>query len=295
MSKIKKISILTLTYNNSDLLGKAISSVNRQRINSKYEVEYLVVDDHSSNLNMEHIESYLTLCPFQCKLIINPQNIGTVRSFNQAISGAIGDIIIPLSADDEFYDEYVVSNIIDEFERSHALIITGLRALIKDNIEQRTLPFITDTVFFESESALLKRIILKGNIISGASTYYHRKIFEKIGLFDERYQLLEDFPFYVKALSNGINIHLLRRKVIRYRTGGVSDSDTMNPILKEDFIKSYHYILSLGFLGYWETRFILYSKTLSRSDKRKFFNLLNYPEQCIYACFLKILMLFKQH
>ncbi|PKH01849.1 hypothetical protein CXF72_14920 [Psychromonas sp. MB-3u-54] len=288
MNKIKKISILTLTYNNSHLLGKAISSVNRQIISSKYKVEYLVVDDASSNLNIENVKSKLEDCPFKYRLIVNPQNLGTVKSFNRAILESVGEIIIPLSADDEFYDEYVVSNIIDEFEKSQALILTGIRVPVKDDKELNDLPLIKDRLFFQARTSLLNRIVLKGNIISGSSTYYHKQAFEKLGLFEEHYKLLEDFPFYVKALANNVDIHFFNRKVIRYSTGGISDSATMSPILKDDFIKSYRYIISLDFLGYWQSRFIFYSKILNRNDKRKVSNLLRYPEQYLYSFFLKV-------
>jgi len=287
MNKIKKISILTLTYNNSNLLSKAISSVSSQIIDSKYEVEYLVIDDCSTNLNVQYIESKLADCPFPCKLIINPINLGTVKTFNRAIMESFGDVIIPLSADDEFYDEYVVSNIINEFKISQELIITGVRVPVENDKELNALPLVKDRCFFQSRPSLLNRIVLKGNIISGASTYYHREIFDKIGLFEEMYTLLEDFPFYVKALTNSVNIHFLNRKVIRYSTGGVSDSGTINSILMDDFIKSYHYILSLNFLGYWQSRFIFYSKILTRNDKRKLSTFLQYPEQYFYSCFLK--------
>jgi len=295
MNKIRKISILTLTYNNSHLLVKAISSVNRQIINSKYKVEYLVVDDGSENLNVEYVKSKLEACPFECRLIVNSQNLGTVKSFNRAILESIGDVIIPLSADDEFYDEYIVSALIEEFERSQALIVTGIRVPVKDSKELNVLPSIKDKSFFQSRSSLLNRIVLKGNIISGASTYYHKKVFERLGLFDENYKLLEDFPFYVKALTNGMNIHLFNRKVIRYTKGGVSDSETLNPILRDDFIKSYQYIISLGFLTYWQSRFIFFSKILNRNDKRKISIFLQYPEQYLFSCFLKIKKLKDSH
>lgn len=286
--KIKKISIISLTYNNSHLLDKAISSVNSQVINSKYEVEYLVVDDGSPNFNRKNVESALGECSFPHRFIINPKNLGTVKSFNLAILESNGDVIIPLSADDEFYDEYVVSNVISEFERSQELIITGIRVPIKDNKELNALPLRKDRFYFQHRASLLNRIALKGNIISGASTYYHRKIFDKLGLFDQQYLLLEDYPFYVKALVSGVNIHLLNRKVIKYTMGGISTNGSINHILRNDFIQCYYYIISLGILTDWQNRFVLYSNILNRDEKLKLSNLLQYPGQFLYSCFLKI-------
>jgi len=294
MNIINKISIITLTYKNLHLLSNAISSVNSQVIDSKYGVEYLVVDDCSPNFNREYVESKLESCSFQCRLIINPKNLGTVKSFNQAILGSTGDVIIPLSADDEFYDENVVGNIIDEFETSQELIITGIRVPVKDNTELNPLPLIKDRHFFQSRTSLLNRIASRKNIISGASTYYHRKVFDEIDFFDESYRLLEDYPFYLKALASDVNIHFLDRKVIRYGTEGITSSGQINPVLKDDVRKSYRYAISLGILDYSQMRFVFYSKILNRNEQIKFSNLLKYPEQFLYLCFLKVIYIMKR-
>jgi GT2 family glycosyltransferase len=293
MNVINKISIISLTYNNAHLLQKAISSVNSQIIDTKYEVEYLVVDDSSPKFNVQDVEDKLNKIIFKTQLIINPENFGTVKSFNRAIQASSGDIIIPLSADDEFYDEYVVRDIITEFINSQELIITGVRVPIKEDKELNSLPLIKDRHLFQSRVLLLNKISSRGNIISGASTYYHRSVFDKVGFFDENYRLLEDYPFYLKTLANGINIHFLNRNVIKYGTDGLTNNGRVNHLLIADFIKSYRYAISLGVLDFWQIRFVIYSKILNYDEKFSILNLLKYPDQFIIYCILKVKSIIK--
>ena len=251
MRKIKKISIITLTYKNWRLLDRAINSIKLQVIDNKYEVEYFIVDDGTEDFDQTQVQNSLINFPYKNSIFVNHKNIGTVKSFNNAILRTTGELIIPLSADDEFYDANVISDIITEFENTNNLIITGIRIPITLGKELEGFPLIRDRHLFSDRDTLLNRIALKGNIISGASTYYHREIFHRIGLFDESYRLLEDFPFYVKALRNGFDIGLFERKTIRCGMYGISSNGVINLILNNDVIKAHQSILESDVLGFF--------------------------------------------
>jgi GT2 family glycosyltransferase len=251
MRQINKVSIITLTYKNWRLLDSAINSVKLQIIEKKYEVEYFIVDDGTEDFDQTQVQNNLINFPYKNDIFINHKNIGTVKSFNNAILRTSGELIIPLSADDEFYDGNVVSDIITYFENTNHLIITGIRIPITLGKELEGFPLIRDRHFFSDKGALLNRIALKGNIISGASTYYHREIFDRIGLFDESYHLLEDFPFYLKALKNDIDIGLFKRRTIRCGMQGISSNGVVNLMLNNDFIKAQQSILESDVLGFF--------------------------------------------
>ncbi|MGE6200798.1 glycosyltransferase, partial [Aeromonas media] len=232
---VNKISIVTLTYKNSHLLYKSISSVANQIFNESYQVEYLIVDDCSDDFDKDFVVNILRKTNLNYRVIVNAYNMGTVASFNNAIKLSTGDIIIPLSADDEFYDNNVVNDIVQEFSFKKCQVLTGYRVLKSEDGEIERFPKEKVVNIFNDRNLLLKYIKLRGNIISGASTYYARFIFEEFGFFDERYRLLEDYPFYLKVLSNGGNISLFKRNVIIYGDDGVSSSKKINPLLKNDY------------------------------------------------------------
>ena len=89
--------------------------------------------------------------------------------------------------------------------------------------------------------------ILRGNIISGASTAYAKCVFEEYGLYDEKCRLLEDWPYYLEVLSKGERITMWEHPVIYYRWGGISTKqNTLSPQLEQDFVNTrykYHQTL----------------------------------------------------
>ncbi|MBS4688251.1 glycosyltransferase [Aeromonas sobria] len=281
---IRKVSIITLIYNNWHLLDSAIQSVANQKINEKYDVEYILLDDGSNDLNVEHINSLLHDVCFENRLIINSENIGTVAALNKAIEISSGDIIVPLSADDCFYDDKVVNDIIVEFEKSNVLIVTGLRIPVANGIENASLPAKIEWGLFSQRELLLRYMLLHGNIISGASTYYHRNIFSEIGFFDTAYRLIEDYPYYVKALTLGYDIKILKRNTIKYGVDGVSSSSVANPIVQNDFLAFLKLILDRNDMSLMDRRSIYFNRVLTCSQRKQ--KSLQYLDQVIFR-FLK--------
>lgn len=281
---VNKISIITLTYKNWRLLEKAILSVGNQVIDAKYEVEYLVVDDGTVDFDIDYVTRLVMATGLNYRIIVNPQNLGTVASFNNAIEQSTGDIIVPLSADDEFYDDNVVNDIINEFLFTDAKIITGYKVLISKGYERDCFPRAKVINLFYNRKKLLNYLLYKGNIISGAATYYSRCIFNEIGLFDEKYRLLEDYPFYIKALSNGKDIHFFDRKVIFFGGEGVSSQKKVNNILLNDYRMLFASILEGSNLSFFSKRYFLYSKLIITNKKHVLSWL--YPEQFVYFILL---------
>ncbi|CAJ1853123.1 hypothetical protein IIDPJIOB_02418 [Aeromonas veronii] len=266
---VRKVSIITLIYNNWHFLDCAIQSVANQKINENYDVEYILLDDGSNDLDIEYIKSLLQNVCFESRLIINSENIGTVASLNKAIEVSSGDIIVPLSADDCFYDDNVVNDIIVEFEKSNALIVTGLRIPVANGIEYESLPAKIEWSIFSQREQLLRYILLHGNIISGASTYYHRNIFSEIGFFDTAYRLIEDYPYYVKALTLGYDIKILKRNTIKYGVDGVSSSVVVNPTVQRDFLAFLNIILDRNDISLMDRRSIYFNRVLTCSQRKQ--------------------------
>lgn len=286
MMNISKITIITLTYKNWRLLDKAIKSVVNQVVDQKYKIEYLIVDDGTVDFDASYVSSLLVNSNLNYRIIVNKINVGTVASFNNAIRQSTGDIIMPLSADDVFYDSNVVNDIVNEFSMTDAKIITGYKVLMSDALELDCFPKEKVINLFSNRKKLLKYVLCRGNIISGASTYYLKSVFNDIGFFDEHYRLLEDYPFYIKALSNGIDINFYRRKVICFGDKGVSSVGKVNQILGNDYKILLSRIINNSNLSFFEKRFVIYSRM--KSEKQRYLHSWLYPEQFTYFVIFKL-------
>lgn len=230
----KLVSVVILTYNNFQYLKQCIDSVYNQEYKN---IEIIIGDDGSKNFDRKYIESLFENQRDNIKRIyINQQkvNVGTVRNFNECIKVSNGEIIIPLASDDYFYDEYVISKIVEKFESDNFLIITAKRELMEDGIKV-TLPSDNEVKLLEGNCVDLYKHLFFESFISGASTYYSKEVFKRYGMFDEKYCLLEDYPYYLKLIQAGEKIGFLDYVTIGYRKGGVSTGKEINPKLKNDF------------------------------------------------------------
>lgn len=286
---VGKVSIIMLTYNNWRLIEEAILSVYEQ---SYKDIELIISDDGTLDFDLNYVNKILSQPKnktLKFLVLANKDNEGTVKNFNSAIRKATGDLIIPLSADDSFSDSNVVSDIVHEFNIRKCKILTGLRKPINATKYTKALPEIKNRKYFIDRNTLLYRLMVDGNFISGAATYYHRSVFDVIGFFDEKYRLLEDYPFYIKALSQGVDIILFEREVIKYGVEGVSTSKVKHPALINDFKNNALGILQDDRLTFFDKRKIFYRSFLTKNEKLTLKNLCMYPEQSIMFIFSKLI------
>ncbi len=289
---VEKVSIIMMTYNNWRLIEDAILSVYEQ---SYKNIELIISDDGTLDFDLNYVNNMLNISTnktLKSVVIVNKDNVATVKNFNSAIREAKGDLIIPLSADDIFSDSNVVSDIVHEFNIRKCKILTGLRKSINATKYTKSLPEINKRKYFIDRNTSLYRLMVDGNFISGASTYYHRSVFDFIGFFDEKYRLLEDYPFYIKALSHGVNIALFEREVIQYGLGGVSTSKVKHPALIDDTKKLVLNILQDNSLSLFDRRKVFYRIFLTTKEKLAITSLCRYPDQALTFLLSKFLSKF---
>lgn len=293
---VNKVSVITLIYNNQDLLEGSLKSVYSQNLKNRIPIEYIVLDDGSDGFDPSKLEKWECLfhdLGIRLKVIENKANIGTVKSFNKALRLATGDLIVPLAADDRFYDSYVLEDIIEYFLNNSVLLCTGVRVPIRNDNELPSLPADNKKYLFSDRVRLLKELVYKGNIISGSSTYYHRDVFKKYGFFDENYRLIEDYPFYLRVLSSGGDIAFIDRRVIKYGTDGITKKKKQSPFLICDNERVVKYSREVVKMTSWEKRCFYYQRELSNSLKLNLRNVARYPDQFFIYVMRKIHSYFK--
>lgn len=227
---MKTASVIMLSYNSPDIYC-AINSVLTQSYNS---IQLIIVDDRSDNFDEKAVRDFVALNNrgnVTVDITVNTQNLGTIKASNIALSKATGEYIINLAGDDRFYDNDVVSDIVDEFERTGALVLTGLRSVCDSTLENE-LAILPDkrsiSMLRRMSSQQLFEAMAGCNFIFGCCTARTRTCVEKYGSYDERYRLLDDYTMNMKLLRQGVKITFYDRIFVKYRSGGVSAADRIN-------------------------------------------------------------------
>ena len=96
-----KISILTPTYNRAKLLDKLYTSIIVNQNNNKFEVEWLIMDDGSTDNTRQVINSYINQNIVDIQYYYE-ENKGKMYAINQLVKKSTGDIIIECDSDDYF-------------------------------------------------------------------------------------------------------------------------------------------------------------------------------------------------
>lgn len=118
--ELKKINsnpiatVYTCAYNAAKYLDQAVASVQRQSVFS--EIEYIIIDDHSSDATCEMIAKFALQHP-NVKWFRNERNIGLASSSNFALKQAKGKYLIRIDADDYFSNEFSLARMINEAQK----------------------------------------------------------------------------------------------------------------------------------------------------------------------------------
>jgi glycosyltransferase involved in cell wall biosynthesis len=180
------VSIIIPVYNYGQFLGAAIDSVMKQ---SYRPIEVIIVDDGSTDNTSDIAHSYEDV-----QYVYQP-NQGVAVARNTGISKARGKFIAFLDADDTWHPDKLEIQIRHLIEHPDI----GINICKIQN-------------FFEPGISLGPKIIsaLHENDQIGMPTIVtYRDIFDKIGCYDPRYKVSEDFDWFIRAKDAGIKMAIL--------------------------------------------------------------------------------------
>ena len=231
---MKLLSVIVLSYNNSETLYETIDSILIQDYSS---IEIIVADDCSNSFNCQQVNNYIFSKKksniVSCIVYQNDSNIGTVKSLNTAIKKSSGDYIKIIAGDDAFSSENVFStqvSCLDEKLDSY-FVVSDIVQCDKSLKPIESLGFYNHKININSLFVTNrdKKAILRfyPYLLSTQAICFKRVFFYRYCLFDERYRLIEDLPFLVKVLDNRIPFSYVKLDSVMHRCDvGISSKKT---------------------------------------------------------------------
>ena len=236
-NKYPPITVLMPVYNSPDLF-RSLESVRCQRYRP---LQLVLVDDASETFCEDEIRAFFSDCGKELSvcLLRNEENLGTVRTMNRGLAAAEGKYVFNLACDDAFFDEQVLAEWVAAFEGMDCDALTARRANCDGQLEEIVSYSPSDKTIralASGSSEELYEFFVKDCPISGACTAWRLESLRRLGLYDEGYRLIEDYPAYLKLLRTGGRIGFFDRIVIRYRNGGVSEEGrSVSPDFERDY------------------------------------------------------------
>lgn len=215
-----KISIITVCYNSFSTIGRTFESVAQQVYPN---IEYIVIDGGSTDGTLELIKENKHIIN---KWISEPDD-GLYDAMNKGIKISTGDYIGIINADDIFYDENVISNIVSFFEEN------PVDANIANIIQYRDDGKIVRRYNSSNWSPTKLKI---GFMPPHPSIFIKKSIYDKLGGYKLNFEIGADFELITRFfLKNSISWKYLDIITHKMLVGGLSSSGlkSYNKITKE--------------------------------------------------------------
>ncbi|WP_122640357.1 glycosyltransferase [Romboutsia sp. Marseille-P6047] len=225
-------TVIIYAYNNLQYLKECVDSVLEQDYSN---IELLITDDSSKDFNINLINKYINdnkrINISKVTINRNEKNLGIIKNLNKAISISSGKYMMNLACDDKLHDNTVITSVVNCFNKTNALAITGF--LEWCNIDMtKSGEYYPDrcTMDYVNNNPPLNlfKLLCNRNFLVGPGFSYQRELINKYGYYDEDYTLLEDYPRYLSLSRQGCNIHFIDKVLVCHRYGGISSSPGNN-------------------------------------------------------------------
>jgi glycosyltransferase involved in cell wall biosynthesis len=216
---MKKISIITVSFNSEKTILKTILSVKKQ---SYKNIEHIFIDGLSNDNTVNIIKKNMNK---KTSILISEKDYGIYHAMNKGIKLSKGEIIFILNSDDTFYNKSIIDNIINIFKQNNKLdLIYGNLVFTKKNkiIRRWNAGKYTNGSFLKGWSPPHPSFIVKKNV------------YKKYGLFDLRYKYASDIEIMYRFLEKcKCKYQFFNKVLINMKVGGESNNSLMR-IVKQN-------------------------------------------------------------
>lgn len=245
-------------------------------------IELIIFDDASPDYPEETIEQYVHSHKSgnlkRVVQIVNKRNLGTVKSLNRALEEVEGEYFLFFAADDALAGTDVLSKFMDGFGRygDDAKLIAANAKQCDVELMEKGESFLpmADHVKFGMIDAEAQFFWTSGDcIFCMGATAIRTSLLTTVGPFDERYRLIEDWPFFIKLNRTGIKVWTAPFFALLHRDNGISvSSEAGTSSSKITYMKDLQNIMEQEVFPFFprlktEKQDALYSWYLSKIEK----------------------------
>jgi glycosyltransferase involved in cell wall biosynthesis len=225
----KKLSIITINYNNLEGLKKTVESVVNQ---TWREFEFVVIDGGSIDGSTEYLESQSGNIDYW----VSEPDKGIYNAMNKGIAKATGEYLLFLNSGDHLIDNDVLvqnQKVLNLFDIVYfnLYVVDGKTTFVKTYPDKLSFSyFVMDTLPHQA-------------------TFIRAALFDKIGSYDESLTILSDWKFFMESIFKFNSSYLrIDGLLSTFYLDGIS-SDLKN---RELLDKERVHILNSDFKGYIE-------------------------------------------
>lgn len=217
---MSRVSIVIPCYNAGRFLAEAVESALAQ---THGDLEVVIVDDGSTDAETTRL---LDAADWPRTRVLRQANAGPAAARNAAIAAATGECILPLDADDKIEPSYVEKALaVLEARPDVGIVYCKAAKFGADSGPWQLPPYTPDELVID-------------NVIF-ITSLFRKRDWERAGGFNEGLRHgVEDYDFWVRLLSLGLDVVQLDETLFHYRVQAVSRTTTFNS-QRERMVETY--------------------------------------------------------
>lgn len=244
----KLVSVVIVAYRSADTIAETLDSIYNQTYPN---IELIISDDASPDNTVEVAQAWVDAHKerfVNCVVLTHEKNQGVSGNLNDGIRAATGWYIKDFAADDLLLPEYLETHVAYLEENGLDSVFSDVQAFQTRNGEKEFIsyPGPAGPEFFDAPAEVQYRMLLQGNRLYSPTFLATRALYEKNGLYDERFPLMEDYPYYLKLAKQGSKLNYLDVKQVAYRMGEASISNGVDSRVLSPY---YHKAMKAFFYG----------------------------------------------
>jgi len=214
--ELPQITTIVAVLNNVDTLERCLGSIAAQSHTNK---ELVVIDGGSTDGTLEVLEARNA----DITHWTSEPDSGVYNAWNKGLNHARGDWVCFLGADDYFWDDHVLANLLPYLAEADA---SGIRVVYGQ------------AAFMDHRGSVIKMIgkpwekirwlMPHGMPLPHPGLMHHRKIFEDHGRFDESFEIAADYELLLRELKNRQALYARGITVVGWQSGGMSDHQALH-------------------------------------------------------------------
>jgi glycosyltransferase involved in cell wall biosynthesis/radical SAM superfamily enzyme YgiQ (UPF0313 family) len=194
------VTVIMPVYNGANYIGEAIESV---LIQNYPKLELVIVDDGSTDNTKEVVSRYKD----ERIKYIYKENGGPSSARNYAIRKAEGQYIMPLDSDDMMAPNFITLHL-QEFEKYPETDLVYCDVLLIDGDGNPIK--VMNKPEYQDRRHLIKDLFRQGHPVIPFRLGIRKRVFDKIGLYDETLMIGEDYDMMRRFVKAGLKAHHLK-------------------------------------------------------------------------------------
>ena len=221
-----RVSIITVTFNSERYLIDCLNSVSYQDYSN---IDHIIVDGKSTDSTISILNSQNK----KLSKIVSEADQGIYDAMNKGIKLAEGDIIGFLNSDDIYFNNKIISKVVNLFSKNPELDACYADLVYTDPKN------LSNIIRYMKSCKFKSGLFSRGWCPPHPTFFVRRSIYDRFGSFNLKYNIASDVELMMRFLEvNKINSLYVPELWVKMRLGGTTNKNLKNIILQNKEILS---------------------------------------------------------